>query len=253
MRLDIDIIANYARKFGLGSATRIDLPNEVKGLVPDREWKLRATGDKWYPGETISVAIGQGPMLVTALQQASLMASVSSDGILIQPHLLSAKLDLKGNVVEKSRLNKQKITGIDFDYFEAVKRALWGVVNERGTGGKARLPGYDVCGKTGTVQIVGYDRGGDLSKREKERFGDHAWFVAFAPYSDPQIALAVFVEHGGHGSEAAAPVAAKILEGYFKSNKISPYPPPEFAARKGVSSGDRPLAQMRSPSREALP
>jgi penicillin-binding protein 2 len=112
-----------------------------------------------------------------------------------------------------------------------VKQALWGVVHDGGTGSKARIVGYDVCGKTGTVQVVGYDRGGDLSKTEKERYGDHAWFVSFAPYSDPQVAVAVFVEHGGHGSDAAAPVAKKIFEAYFKDRKIPPYDPPEFAKK----------------------
>jgi penicillin-binding protein 2 len=229
MRMDIDTIAQYAKKFGLGSSTGIDLQNEAAGLVPNREWKQRVAHDKWYPGETISVAIGQGPVLVTGLQMASAVAAIATDGIREQPHLLSAVLDPDGKVRDVAHAQKQEITGIDQKYYEILKEALWGVVNEGGTGGKARIDGYDVCGKTGTVQVVGFERGGDLWKKQKEQFGDHAWFVAFAPISDPQVAVAVFVEHGGHGSDAAAPVAKKIFEAYFQDRKIPPYDPPPFA------------------------
>jgi len=229
MRLDIDVIAAYAKKFGLGSTTGIDLLNESGGLVPSREWKQRVAKDKWYPGETISVAIGQGPVLVTGLQMASVLASIATGGMRIQPHLLSAVLEPDGKVKDVAHSKRDEIKGIDQRYYEAVKKALWGVVNEHGTGGRARIEGYDICGKTGTVQVVGFDRGGDLARKEKERFGDHAWFVAFAPFSDPQVAVAVFVEHGGHGSDAAAPVAKKIFEAYFQDRKIPPYEPPPFA------------------------
>jgi penicillin-binding protein 2 len=223
MRMDIDVIAKYAKMLGLGSVTKLDLPNEAQGLVPDRHWKLKTTKDKWYPGETISVAIGQGPILVTALQQASLMATVASDGMRIQPHLLDAVLDQEGRVVDVAHYDKQQVVGIDRQNYEFVKQALWAVVNEGGTGGKARLDGYDVCGKTGTVQVVGYEKGGNLWKEQKAKFGDHAWFVAFAPKSDPQVALAIFVEHGGHGAEAAAPIAKQMFAEYFKDRNIPPY------------------------------
>ena len=241
MRMDIDTIAQYAKKFGLGSSTGIDLQNEAAGLVPNREWKQRVAHDKWYPGETISVAIGQGPVLVTGLQMASAVAAIATDGIREQPHLLSAILDPDGKVKDVAHVKKEEITGIDQSNYEILKQALWGVVNEGGTGGKARIDGYDVCGKTGTVQVVGYERGGDLSKKEKEKYGDHAWFVAFAPVSDPQVAVAVFVEHGGHGSDAAAPVAKKIFEAYFQDRKIPPYEPPSFA--KNVHRAPAPKAQ----------
>jgi len=229
MRMDIDTIAQYAKKFGIGSSTGIDLQNEAAGLMPNREWKQRVAHDKWYPGETISVAIGQGPVLVTGLQMASVLAAIATDGIREQPHLLSAVLDPDGKVRDVDHAKKEEITGIDPQNYEFLKQALWGVVNEGGTGGKARIDGFDVCGKTGTVQVIGFERGGNLWKEQKERFGDHAWFVAFAPFSDPQVAVAVFVEHGGHGSDAAAPVAKKIFEAYFQNRKIPPYDPPPFA------------------------
>lgn len=233
LRLDIDVIAKYAKLLGMGSLTGIDLYNESPGLVPSREWKQRATGEKWYPGETISVAIGQGPILATALQMASVYSIVANEGVRIHPHLMGSVLEPGGTKVMKSAgIKKERIEGIDQRNYQIVKEALWGVVNEAGTGGKARLEGYDVCGKTGTVQVVGYERGGNLSKSQQERFGDHAWFISFAPLQDPQVALAVFVEHGGHGSDAAAPVAQKIFETYFRDRKIAPYPPPPFAKSK---------------------
>ena len=157
--MDIDVIAKYAKKFGMGSPTGIDLQNESPGLVPSREWKQKAQKDKWYPGETISVAIGQGPILVTGLHMASVVSSVAMEGTRIQPHLLSAILSLNGETEDFVKSKREQITGIDQKNYELVKQALWGVVHDHGTGTKSRIEGYDVCGKTGTVQVVGYDRG----------------------------------------------------------------------------------------------
>jgi len=223
MRLDIDVIAKYARLLGLGDYTDVDLPNETRGLVPDREWKKKVANDKWYPGETISVSIGQGPILATALQMLRLYSAIATEGHLIQPHVLGSVLDFNGKLVQHASYKVKKIQGIDQDNFEFVKKALWGVVNDHGTGGKAKIDGYDICGKTGTVQVVGYDRGKDLAKTRKHEYGDHAWFISFAPLTDPRLAIAVFVEHGGHGSDAAAPVAKKIYETYFHDRRTPPF------------------------------
>jgi penicillin-binding protein 2 len=239
MRLDIDVIAKYSKLLGLGSATMVDLPNENRGLVPSREWKLKSASDKWYPGETISVAIGQGPILVTALQMASLYSTIASDGIRRQPHLLTQVLDAGGNVLQSPSYKKDSVEGIDQANYEIVKNALLGVVQE-GTGSKARIPGFDICGKTGTVQVVGYERGGNLWKEQKEKYGDHAWFIAFAPYQDPEIAMAIFVQHGGHGSDAAAPLAKAIYEAYL-SQHVPQGPPKEEPQR----------AQSGSPKKKA--
>ena len=159
----------------------------------------------------------------------------------IQPHLLDAVLDANGKVLDVAHYKKEQTEGIDRKNYEIVKEALWDVVNQNGTGGKARIDGYDVCGKTGTVQVIGYDRGGELWRTHKELYGDHAWFVAFAPYVDPQVVVAVFVEHGGHGSDAAAPVAWRILETYFRDRKMQPFPAPPFAPqRKAVPIEEQP-------------
>jgi penicillin-binding protein 2 len=242
MRLDIDVIAKYSRLLGLGDYTHVDLPNETRGLVPDREWKKRVAHDKWYPGETISVAIGQGPILATALQMLTLYSAIATDGRLIQPHVLGSVLDFNGKLLEKTTGKVRTIEGIDRENFELVKKALWGVVNDQGTGSKARIEGYDICGKTGTVQVVGYDRGKDLAKTQKHLFGDHAWFISFAPFSDPRVAVAVFVEHGGHGSDAAAPVAKKVYETYFNDRKIPPFSPTKARLVKADKPAPAPPA-----------
>ncbi len=234
MRLDIDEIAKYAKLLGLGTATGVDLPNENRGLVPSREWKKKVSGDKWYPGETISVAIGQGPVLVTALQMASLYSEIATDGRRLEPHLMTEVLDTDGKRLEAAKYRTEVVEGIDRKNFEIVKEALRGVVAE-GTGTKAKITGFEVCGKTGTVQVVGYDRGGNLAKEEKERFGDHAWFVAFAPYQDPEIAAAIFVQHGGHGSDAAAPLAKLIFEAYLAQRTIQG-PPAENEIQQAQSN-----------------
>ena len=225
MRLDIDVIAKYSRLLGLGFFTNVDLQNETKGLVPDRAWKRKVANDKWYPGETISVAIGQGPVLTTALQLAALYATIATDGTRVRPHVVSQILDTNGKLIQTVPTNTEKVHGIDRENYELVKKGLWAVVNDHGTGGKSRIDGYDVCGKTGTVQVVGYDRGKGLSEKQKDKYGDHAWFISFAPLQDPQVVVSVFVEHGGHGSSAAAPVAKKIFETYFTDRKIPPFSP----------------------------
>jgi penicillin-binding protein 2 len=249
MRLDIDAIAKYARLLGLGDPTGIDLQHEASGLVPDREWKKKATGDKWYPGETISVAIGQGQVLVTALQMCRMIATVASGGLVMQPHLLSRIMSPNEEPLPAPKFARSRVRGIDPDNYRLVKQALWGVVNDKGTGTRARIPGYNVCGKTGTAQVVGYERGAGLHDKNKAEFGDHAWFVAFAPYQDPQVAVAVLVEHGGHGADAAAPVAYRILDTYFKDRKIAPYPEPDFV--KKVPSAPPDVASLQADNLEA--
>ncbi len=203
---------------------------------------MKTAGDKWYPGETISVAIGQGPVLVTALQMASLYSVIATDGLQLQPHLLTNVLDAGGKVIKTLKYEKETIRGIDRQNFEIVKKALWGVVNETGTGTKAKITGFDVCGKTGTVQVIGYERGGNLWKEQKERFGDHAWFIAFAPYQDPEIAISIFVQHGGHGSEAAAPLAKAIFEAHLVQHAIQGPP-----AEDEIQQVQTILLQKKSP------
>lgn len=201
--LGIDRIGEYARRFGFGRPTGIDLPGERSGLVPDREWSLRVRGHPWYPGETISVAIGQGPLLVTPLQMAVMMATVANGGFQPTPHLA------KDKVVAGDR-----VTGIDPRWWDVVRKDLHEVV-ARGTGYNSHVEGMEIAGKTGTVQVVAQEtwtKSEDLPFEQR----DHAWFAAFAPVEDPELVVAVFVEHGGGGSRAAAPIAKVIYEEFLE-------------------------------------
>jgi penicillin-binding protein 2 len=226
-RLGIDKIYEYAKELGLGDYTGIKLMGEKRGLIPSTQWKLENRKKAWLLGETISASIGQGYNLVTPLQQARFMATVANGGVTLKPMLVKKIIDPDGRLIKEFHadvLNKGKISR---ENLELVKEALLGVVNEaRGTGRRARLKNKDikVSGKTGTAQVVKLKRTEDIDEDEKipYQFRDHAWFVAFAPYEKPEVAISVIVEHGGHGGATAAPVAKKLFDAYFKY-----YPPLE--------------------------
>lgn len=213
-RMEIDTISRYASLFGLGELTGIDLPSEKKGLVPSTEWKLEAKKERWYPGETLSVSIGQGYLSVTPLQQAVMVNTVANSGAVVRPRILKGILsDREKRAYEFTPVETRKLH-LQGSTLSLVKEALRGVVYDPGgTGGAARSALVDIAGKTGTAQVVGKRMSGD----EPSRFNDHAWFVAFAPVKKPEITVAVLVEHGGHGGSAAAPVAKRIIEEYFKN------------------------------------
>jgi penicillin-binding protein 2 len=223
--LGVDKIAHYANLFGLGGATGIDLPNEKNGLIPTRQWKLTKMKQPWQSGETISISIGQGFDLVTPLQLASAYSAFANGGTLWQPRLVKSIETVDGNIykdflpVEKGKLALKKET------VDLLSSALWGVVNEPGgTGKAARRPNADVCGKTGTSQVIGLPEN-EKGRREK-KIGmaqrDHALFVCFAPRTNPEIAVAVIAENAGHGGSVAAPIARKIIDAYFEGkNKIN--------------------------------
>ena len=203
-KLGIERIAEYSRRFGFGTETGFDIPGERSGLVPDAAWSLRVRKAPWYPGETISVAIGQGPILVTPIQMATMMAVMANRGEAVTPH-----------IVRDSTLSVRRPTRLDPQFLEPVREALWAVVNEYGTGSAARIQGFDIAGKTGTVQVVRQDtwtRSEDL----EEQFRDHAWFAAYGPVEDPRLVVVAFVEHGGAGSRAAAPLAKRLYEVYLE-------------------------------------
>jgi len=204
-KLDIDILSQYAFGYGLGQATGIGLEGEVSGIVPTRRWKEEVKREKWYKGETLNTVIGQGYLSVTTLQAASMMAAVVNGGILYEPYLMMGS----GNGVRSDSMKK-----ISPAHIKLIKDALHGVVTEKkGTGRIIKSELISIGGKTGTTQVVG---GGSDKKDIPEKFRDHAWFVAFAPVDDPRIVVSVFVEHGGHGSTAAAPIAGKIIEAFYK-------------------------------------
>lgn len=216
--LGIDKIALYARRMGLGARTGLDLPNEKPGLVPTRQWKLKRWRVPWQQGETLSTAIGQSFVLVTPVQMATLISSVFNGGKIFKPQLTKRIHIPGGEDIHGFRPVERWELGVDHAYLEMVKRALIGVVNEpHGTAHKARLEQVVVAGKTGTAQVVSMPKGNRTGKNEAipEAFRDHAWFVAIAPASDPKIAVAVVVEHGGHGGSAAAPLARDVISAYL--------------------------------------
>jgi len=206
-RMGIETISAYARMLGLGRKTGIDLPGEKPGLVPDPEWKRRIRGEPWYPGETISVSIGQGQLLVTPLQVACYTALIANRGRRVTPHLSQQVLSsAPGDPVD-----------IPESEFEKVIQGMWLSVNEKGTGRAARVPGLEVCGKTGSTQVVSTETADRLG--EKARITKtHSWFTGFAPRTHPQIVVTVLVEYGGMGGATAAPLAGALFRFFRKEH-----------------------------------
>ena len=219
--LDVDVINKWAHAFGLGVLSGIDLPHEARGLVPSRAWKRERFGEPWYPGETISVAIGQGAVSVTPLSLAVMMATASNGGTRVVPRLLKAVRDQEG-WREVDAPAPTSVNVLSPDTVETLRRGLWLVVNRQGTGGRARIEGRDVIGKSGTAQVVSL-AGRAAADGADVDFRDHGWFVFAAPRDNPQIAGAVFAEHSDHGY-LAAPIAKHIIETFFAKQDGEPLP-----------------------------
>jgi penicillin-binding protein 2 len=242
MRLGIDRLAYYATKFGLGHKTGIDLPSEEPGLMPSSEWAERVQHRKWYAGETISVAVGQGAVTTTPLQLARMIGGIASGGVFKQPHLLKDAQN-----VGEERVN------ISEDTVEKITNAMYGVVNEAGgTGGHLRLAGIELSGKSGTAQVIGYATRDRLGKQKK--FEDNAWFVGYAPKRNPEIVVAVLVQESGqHGGEASGPVARDIIKMYY-DKKEKKNPGQYTAANQHTDKpNDKQPEQQHAVSNAALP
>jgi penicillin-binding protein 2 len=217
-KVGVDRLAKYAKGFGLGRSTGFDPDGEKEGLIPTKEWKRRRFGEPWHPGETLSVAIGQGFNLVTPLQQFVMISAVANGGDLVVPQVVHHVESGDGQSVMIFEAKRAGRVPAGSTTLRQLKDALRGAVHDaRGTGRRCRVEGVEVAGKTGTAQVV------RLRVREKcdplpHKYRDHAWFVCFAPVEDPQIAVVVLVEHGGHGGSEAAPVAKRVLEAFFKKS-----------------------------------
>lgn len=210
-KMGIDKIAHYARVLGLGQKTRIDLPGEKEGLVPDPEWKEKNRNAPWYPGETISVSIGQGPLMVTPLQIAAHTAIIANRGTKIIPHLVKSNGRISSLSYLNGQFNQENDTGIESIVFEKVIEGMWLSVNGKGTGRGAQIKGYDVCGKTGSAQLISSEQAKKLAQQKIE-VKTHSWFTGFAPRNDPKIVVTVIVEYGGGGGETAAPLARNLFD-----------------------------------------
>jgi len=225
----VDKINKWATALGLGVKSGIDLPNEVQGLVPSTEWKRERLHEKWYAGETISVAIGQGQVSVTPVSMAVYMATLANGGTRVTPHLLKAVDDGTGWKPVPPPEPQSRID-ISPEKLQAIRDGLWMVVNQAGTARAAQLKGpdgqpiYDVSGKTGTAQVISNQGRALAAGRTDRNLNDHGWFVFFAPRDHPLIAGVVFLEHGVHGGNAAM-VAHHILDTFFAKKDGRPLPP----------------------------
>lgn len=201
-RIGIDKLAEYAEMTGLGKKTGIDLPDEKAGLMPNSKWKIRTFRQKWMGGETINVGIGQGAVSVTPLQLASAIGGLAMGGVWYKPHLVK---DAKVGPPRTANWNPENI--------DRVVRGMYGVVNEGGTARAAALPGIELCGKTGTAQVVSNEFK-EKYKQYAEEFKDNGWFVGFAPRKNPEIVVVALIPGGEHG-DRAAPIVRDVVKAYF--------------------------------------
>ena len=221
-RLGVDKISEYAHELSFGEISKIDLDGEKAGIVPSTQWAQDKQHRKWYPSETISVGVGQGPLIVTPLQVANMMAAVANGGTVYRPHVVrmiertkpdgsTERLQVASEVLHHVKLPAAAL--------QTTRLGLWKVVNEEGgTGGNSRITGLDISGKTGTVQVIaqkGWFSTAGLPFMDR----DHAWFASYAPADNPQMVVVVFVEHAGaHGGTDAAPLAKMMYESRFRQS-----------------------------------
>ncbi|MBI5886425.1 MAG: penicillin-binding protein 2 [Deltaproteobacteria bacterium] len=240
LKLGVDRLAMYAKGFGFGTRTGIGLANEKSGLVPSPEWKQKTYGKRWYEGETISVSVGQGYMLVTPLQLASAYAAIANGGTLYQPQLVEEITRQDGGPAQVFTPVAAGALPISFENLAYVREALFGVVHEDGgTAHFLAASGLKIAGKTGTAQVTKLiERTKDV-KSIQYKFRDHAWFAGFAPYDDPRIAVAVIVEHGGFGASAAAPVARAVIKAYLGEPPAAPQGPVPQEATPGPAGDEK--------------
>ncbi|MBZ4672509.1 MAG: peptidoglycan glycosyltransferase [Deferribacteraceae bacterium] len=211
LQLGIDKISEYAKRFKLGEYTNVDIPNEKKGVFPNRDWKKNAFNQIWFPGETIIASIGQGYISVTPIQLVNMFAGIFNGGKILKPHIVKSIIDDNEEILTKTEV---------YDYItipEKIKKSILdgmteAVYGRHGTSYRARVESITIAGKTGTAQVV------SLKKTEKydddkipEKYRDHSWFAAVFPAEQPQYALIAMVEHGGSGSQSAAALAGAII------------------------------------------
>ncbi|MGC9002527.1 MAG: penicillin-binding protein 2 [Dictyoglomus sp.] len=196
LRIGDKSIEDYAKRFFLDSKTGIDIPGELKGFIPSREWKMERLREPWYPGDTLNLSIGQGYILVTPMEIHAMMSMIATEGILYKPHLVSKIIGMDG----KEEVINPEVVGkvsISQNSWAVLKKGMKKVVDE-GTGLATRIPGVNISGKTGTA--------------ENPHGESHAWFSCFFPSENPQYVVTVFVEHGKSGGGRAAPIAKKVIE-----------------------------------------
>jgi penicillin-binding protein 2 len=215
---DIDDTHAFLSQFSFGRKTGIDVEGELLGVLPSRAWKRERFKDKWYLGDSISAGIGQGYNAFTPVQQAQAIAIIANDGVALAPHLVKSIENVKDGTVRQIALQPTQALHVKPEHLAAIKNALVGVPRE-GTSAQAFVgTKYVSAGKTGTSQVYSL-KGEKYSKQVDERLRDHAWYIAYAPADQPRIAIAVLVENGGFGAQAAAPIARAMFDYYLLGQK----------------------------------
>ena len=228
LELGVDLISQYARMFGFGLPTGVELDSEKPGLLPSKEWKLKVLKEKWYIGETIPVAIGQGFLNATPIQLLNYINVIANRGLWVRPTVLKKIVGADGLELKAlSALPRKEVQlPIAPEIFDIIREGMVRAVEGKGTGKRARSRRFRTAGKTGTSQVIGKAGARKTTGEEvEERFRPHALFVGFAPAHRPQVSLIVLVEHGGAGGTVAAPIAKKIFE--FYAEEIEPFAPEE--------------------------
>src|ERR1700688_1032917 len=231
-KLGIDRIARYATAFGIGQKTGIDLPDEVSGVMPSEQWKLRNFKQKWFAGETISVGIGQGAIAITPVQLMRAIGAISTDGRMVVPHVINPS-NLPTGYVEATNYAEVKNIPVDPNGWNTITDAMSRVLLPEGTAPSAHIPGIDIAGKTGSAQIV------SLAMRAKHQnnadFAQNGWFVGFTPRRNPDIVVCVLFEGGEHG-KLAARLATQVIKAYVDKQKRQPTKMASGASKVEVSS-----------------
>jgi penicillin-binding protein 2 len=219
----IDVIHKWGEKLGLVGRTGIDLPNEVPSFIASAEWSQRVRKQPWYPGETVSVSIGQGAVAVTPMALAMFATTIANGGTLFEPNLVKEVFDGKEwKAVERPEPRSKTV--MDPEHVKAIHEGMWMVVNAAGTGGRARMEGYNVAGKTGTAQAnISLQNRARLRGEAALRFRDHGLWIFYAPHEKPEVSGAVFAENAEHGY-LGAPIAKHVLDTYFAKKEGRPLP-----------------------------
>ncbi len=244
--MKIDTIHKYAELLGLVGKTGIDLPGEVESLVPSTEWKMRTAHEKWYPGETISVGIGQGQVSVTPISLAVMVSTVANGGAIVTPHVVKA-VDVGQGWADLSATPPRTLFQIPPEVIGPVHDGMFLAVNGAGTATAARILGHDVSGKTGTAQVISDQKRKELAGKTTLNLKPNAWFEFFAPRDAPEISGAIMAEHGGYGATAAVPIGKFVLDTYFAKKDGKPLPVwPKAAAATAAATVPKSDAGGRS-------
>lgn len=244
--LGVDKLTSFISHFGFGKKSGLDIKGEIEGLLPTPEWKMRRFNQKWYPGETVIIGIGQGYTLVTPLQLAQATAILANNGVAMRPHLVASIQEASSSISRPVPIVTTDKISLKPENIALVKQGMIDVTMPGGTAASIGADSsYTIAAKTGTAQVIGVKQNEKYNESKvNERHRDHALFIAYAPAEDPKIALAVIVENGGHGGSVAGPIARKVMDYYLLGKTPAPLMPivptdtPETGASADLTDED---------------